>query len=39
MWAPPDNFDTMPTTEANIAKVRKNPVAAFPPKPGNYFFV
>jgi hypothetical protein len=39
MWAPPTNLDTMPTTQANIAKVRKNPVAPFPPKPGNFFFL
>lgn len=33
MWVPPANFDTMPTTEANMAKVRKKDVAPLPPKP------
>lgn len=33
MWVPPANLDTIPTTQANMAKVRKKPVAPFPPKP------
>ena len=33
MWLPPANFDTIPTTAANIENVRKKIVAPFPPKP------
>lgn len=35
MWLPPMNFDATPRTPANRAKVRKNIVAPFPPKPEN----
>lgn len=34
MWVPPANFDTRPTTAANMANVKNRPVAPFPPKPG-----
>lgn len=37
IWCAPTNFDTMPTTAANIAKVRKIPVAPFPPMPAETF--
>lgn len=33
IWLPPANFDTTPTTPANMENVRKNIVAPFPPKP------
>ena len=33
---PPANVDTMPTTAAKIVKVRKKPVAPFPPIPETF---
>lgn len=33
IWLPPASFETIPTTAASMANVRKNIVAPFPPKP------